>query len=1263
MKQLFYILQLFFLLTCSAFAQQPFNFVSSPGPSAQNGNLSSNVNSFTGKLGLSIPFYQYKSPSSNLAFSVSLDYSSGGLKLTENPTCVGAGWNLNAGGSIHRIINGLPDDIKRTSPGGNLDRSGFSYAPVVDNVPCPLNYRTPGYYDNPDNKTQQDSEADEFQFNFLGKQGSFVIPKNGLSVSGPQPLTKPQSNLKFSFVLGNSAANITTRITQIIITDDNGIEYSFTGLETTKRKKSRTIYDSSTTFQSGIGSRRIYHYEYDFIDEYYIIGWNLTKIKDTNSGEEMNLEYEDYSDNTKSQGTVTEYTKNGQTLGDWYWDNKNFEQGTRQRLKLVRFNNNDILRFVYDKIYRCDYLSDKALININIENANGNILTYGLNFVYYKKASEIPYTNCSSFSEDESRAKWLFLNSITKNIPTVSTKIAEFEYIKSSDKVAASSPDNILPTRKEAKNQDAWGFYNGDEVTVNRYYNTPLNIRKSPYQYSTEIGSLKKVIYPSGGITTFEYEGNAILGSDGTDVSSYGIRVKKITQYDGINTAKNVVKEYRYLNESGKSSGFAMNLPPSTYTNKMKVYSSGATDSYVITSSTTVLPPIGIQGSPTAYSRVEEISSLGKTINEYRSFSDQLPLVTTYTYPFANKDRIADWNYGLLMKQTIKDINGNTVKYTQNNFNVVNNTASGAAFRQIKTAYQTESDAPVFTQSNDATSCSQATTTFQFVYDPYNPITGRAELRETNEKNYLKDGSIFSNKVQYEYDPNQYSLKKVTSYTSTNDKLEKIMFYPYEYSTSSSTYKLVGKNITSLPVSSLSILTKTDGSKFITGYEKTEFQGDNSVRPFRTLTMKSNKPILIPSAKTTFTPEEDYGEATTKLTPDVTYNKFDVEGKALQTTSKETYSSAIWDLENKVIVAKANALTDDIAYTSFETNERGNWNYSGTSFFEFTAPAGKKCFSLGGNTITKSLLTPAITYIISYWSNGGSCNVGGTSPYVTGKTINGWTYYKHKISGIQSLNIAGSVLIDELRIHPENARMTTVTYEPLTGVTSESGTEGEITKYEYDSFGRLLDIKNQFGNILKVFCYNSSGVPSACGDAPVFKNIAVPKTLYKNCGPGYSTNAINYTVPAGRYISFISQEDANAQADKDVLTFGQSSADKTGVCTQTTIYARLSYENVTYSGSSTYGDVVVKFFSNASCTQPINVSNVPISYYYNNAQNSSGPAGTGNVTANGPVTILQRNALLQWQVYECDAGTGPCFTNTYSNDYYLNQSPNYQIAY
>lgn len=559
MKQFLYILHFILLLSCSIFGQQPFNFVSSPSPSAQNGNLSSNVNSFTGKLGLSIPFYQYKSPSSNLAFSVSLDYSGGGLNLSQNPTCVGAGWNLNAGGSIHRIINGLPDDIKRTSPGGNLDRSGYSFAPAVDNVPCPLNYRTPGDYDDPDNKIQQDSEADEFQFNFLGKQGSFIIPKNGLDVPGPQPITKPQSNLKFSFILGNSAANIKSKITQIIITDDNGIEYSFTGLETTRGKKSRTIYDSSTTFTTS-GNRKIYHYEYDFIDEYYITGWNLTKVRDINSGEEINLEYENYIDNTQLQSTLTEYQKNGETLGDRYWDNRNFEQGARQRLKSVKFINNDVVRFIYDNMFRCDYLTDKALIKINVENANGNNLSYGLNFVYYKGATEILYGNCSSFSENESKSKWLFLKSITKNIPAVSTKIAEFEYIRSSDKMPASSPDNIIPTRKEAKNQDAWGFYNGDEVTVYRYYNTSLNIRKSPNDAATEIGSLKKVIYPSGGFTTFEYQGNTILGGDGTEVRSYGIRVKTNTQYDGINTAKNIVKEYQYLNENGKSSGFEIGL-------------------------------------------------------------------------------------------------------------------------------------------------------------------------------------------------------------------------------------------------------------------------------------------------------------------------------------------------------------------------------------------------------------------------------------------------------------------------------------------------------------------------------------------------------------------------------------------------------------------------------------------------------------------------------------------------------------------------------
>ncbi|PWG77859.1 hypothetical protein, partial [Pararcticibacter amylolyticus] len=61
---------------------------------------------------------------------------------------------------------------------------------------------------------------------------------------------------------------------------------------------------------------------------------------------------------------------------------------------------------------------------------------------------------------------------------------------------------------------------------------------------------------------------------------------------------------------------------------------------------------------------------------------------------------------------------------------------------------------------------------------------------------------------------------------------------------------------------------------------------------------------------------------------------------------------------------------------------------------------------------------------------------------------------------------------DDIRIHPSDARMTTYTYEPLTGMSSSTDEKGNTVYYQYDSFGRLQYIKDRSGAILKDYTYH-----------------------------------------------------------------------------------------------------------------------------------------------------------------------------------------------
>lgn len=245
-------------------------------------------------------------------------------------------------------------------------------------------------------------------------------------------------------------------------------------------------------------------------------------------------------------------------------------------------------------------------------------------------------------------------------------------------------------------------------------------------------------------------------------------------------------------------------------------------------------------------------------------------------------------------------------------------------------------------------------------------------------------------------------------------------------------------------------------------------------------------------------------------------------------------SAYIWDEHYNTILAQCtDADSSSVAYTSFETNAMGRWNYDPAAITtDITAPTGSRRYTLSAADITLTGLNTAKTYIVSFWRKTGSQSVNSKTG-VQGKELNGWTYMEYKITGTSTVTVSGSGYIDELRLYPAGSQMTTYTYEPLIGLSAQVDPASRISYYEYDVIGRLTKIKDQDRNLVKLISYKQKDIFTY-----PYANTEQTQSFTRTCDPGYISTTLNYTVPANTYGSLISVPDANAKAVAEITANG-----------------------------------------------------------------------------------------------------------------------------
>lgn len=277
----------------------------------------------------------------------------------------------------------------------------------------------------------------------------------------------------------------------------------------------------------------------------------------------------------------------------------------------------------------------------------------------------------------------------------------------------------------------------------------------------------------------------------------------------------------------------------------------------------------------------------------------------------------------------------------------------------------------------------------------------------------------------------------------------------------------------SIPIEVLKISRRSDGSEWVQEGLLTTYKaqaGKAFVDKICTLDLAS--PILLDNfVRVQLKPDGSLGFDTRYLSK-LHMQLYDLTGNVLQRQlPDQTYKTTIYDYNASLPVAEIDfAEYSNCAYTSFESNGTGNWLFGGTSLIDVSAPTGRQVYKLSqtNGSIFSGPLQASQAYKLTYWLKNGSGNVlvnGISGSLIASKGI--WQLYEKTISGITALTISGTGIIDELRLAPVNAKVSTATYDPLFGVTSYCNERNNISYYYYDALGKLVTIKDQDGNIIK----------------------------------------------------------------------------------------------------------------------------------------------------------------------------------------------------
>ncbi len=990
------------------------------------------VSYYRGLPQISIPLYQAKQGAISLDFNIS--YYASGIKVDQSSGFVGLGWVLNAGGVIVRNQGGNFDERNQTGYIKQGSSSTFSFNPVVWNqLTSQYSLNTDVYWDDyKDWRTGLDTEPDEFVFNFNGVTGKFVFDQNGQAIT--------DSKLKINYTIvqpGEQAAG--QRIERWEIIAENGVRYLF---EQVERPWSISAGYGWRSPQGAITSTPT--------------AWYLTKIISPDDQTIVEFLYVIETENLNEY--VTEYTDTRSGYQNVVTD-VHSPVVNLSEVKAPNFN------IVLNTENTGDATSRRRLTNFRIQRKDGSEI----------KTLTFKYQAYTEYYELESGGQGIAgnryqLSSLEEstNAGALKGKSHKFEY-----------DPTRLPWRWPVPNVqrcgiDHWGYYNGEKPQFKS--RIPLDQVGGPIPYNgildrsanptySQAGVLKKIIYPTGGYTTFEYENNdySYVNTNfiGQNKTAGGLRIKKIVSFDGLDASKNIIEKFIYEKQflSGFSSGVIDNEP--LYVFSFHQPTINISDFYRASVSFDQWFDRSYLPIEIGYSEVKVEHADGSyTIHNYTTSKDYPYQESADEKTFTSTSDPFTLAYRTYSHQLFKDVGrydymrGLLIQKSEYN-------SYGSLLVREENAYS----AREISSHSKRNTFQNYSGNFIGLIRLKSVYNGKPELNSKYISTFNAEADpestvpIITEQQDYQYNNLNYRVATKTSYISGGDVIVDTYKYPLDYGTISSSSAgnvkglkiLQDKNIISTPIEHYQIRKGTDNTneRVVSG----ELSLWNPSKPYADKFLKLNLQNSLPIAS--FTPSLVSGDnisGNTAYQAEITIEKYDAFGNPADVLkvngNRESY---LYGYEGTLLIASIlNAKSAEVFCTSFEDSE-------GNSTILGDCKTGEKS-RLTGYSKTVNGLPPNRSYKLTYFQKSGNNWIPQEQTLNTGSN----TYLSITLSG----------QIDEIRLFPQDSQMTTYTYDPSIGVTCITDANNVTSYYQYDPLGRLITIRDERKNILKSFQYN-----------------------------------------------------------------------------------------------------------------------------------------------------------------------------------------------